>query len=100
MEQWYGMMDWPLDAEWTCEICGYRGLTWGKRHAMCRCDGCHAEYWMRDMNKEEKPAVTTPISALRPEYLEAFKIYFPLKKTKIDEMDQELWKEAFDLVEA
>jgi len=77
MGYWEGVMDWPLDTNWSCEICGSKpfllissGLTWGLVHAQCRCDECHTQYHMRN---DEGKVVTTPICRLKTEYKEPFK---------------------------
>ncbi len=71
MEYWRGEMDWPLDTDWKCEICGTNsGLEWGLIHAQCRCNSCHSPYWMRDASKPDEPIVTRPISGIKDEYKE------------------------------
>ena len=65
MNLWEGYMNWPLSADWKCETCGGRNLIWGLQHAVCRCDTCHTEYYMRDENQK---VVDCPICLLKDEY--------------------------------
>ena len=90
---WTGEMDWLLDEDWVCEICGARSLTWGMIHAQCRCDTCHAEYWMRDCDKEDNPRVTQPIRTIKPEYLDAARRMWEKMKRPIDEITESEWVE-------
>lgn len=70
MEYWEGVMNWPLDTGWVCEVCGgYYGLEWGLVHAQCRCNQCHTEYTMRDSN-EERTILTIPHCMIKDEYRE------------------------------
>ena len=70
-QYWRGGMNWPIDHNWQCEICGNFSLTWGILHARCRCNECHVQYHMRNENDD---IVTTPICMLKPEY------YLPVKQ--------------------
>ncbi len=92
MNYWEGYMDWPLDKEWRCEICGGRALTWGIVHAMCRCDRCHVHYMMRDKGKDE--VITVPRSIIKPEYGEAFKTIFRETSKRLEDVADEEWDKA------
>ena len=72
---WHGTMNWPIEADWKCEVCGNKplmipcgpeghavishGLTWGLAHGSCRCNECHAQYRMCDVayNRLTTPAL-------------------------------------------
>lgn len=91
MEYWQGYMNWPLDQNWKCEICGkYGELTWGLAHAHCRCNRCHAQYRMRD---EQGNVVTKPICQLKPEYYVAAKIGVKTFQKPLDEFSETDWQE-------
>ena len=70
MNYWKDRMNWNLDKDWTCVVCGARELTWGMAHARCRCDNCHAEYKMRDTNED---IVMVPIWQCKEEYRNGLK---------------------------
>ena len=70
MNYWKGQMNWELNEDWKCPICGWVGLTWGLPHGTCRCDICHVQFRMRD---EGDKVVSTPICKLKDEYFEPFK---------------------------
>lgn len=84
IEYWRGYMNWPLDPQWKCEVCGGLSLMWGLVHAQCRCTTCHTHYRMRDENGEE---VTTPIWMIRPEYAQVVKEMYKEKPMPIEMMD-------------
>ena len=87
MEYWEGQMDWGLDNDWVCEICGqYKGLTWGLIHGICRCNQCHTEYSMRDNAREDRPVVTRPICLLKNEYREPIKLSWEVIHIPISEL--------------
>ena len=88
MEAWYGVMDWPLDVNWKCEICGEVNLLWGIPHALCRCETCHTQYRMRD---EEDKVVTIPICQLKEEYYEPAKILYQKLKIPMTQWTDEQW---------
>lgn len=89
MEYWRGLMNWPIDSKWKCEICEkYEGLTWGLVHAQCRCNVCHTQYGMRD---KDGKVVTFPICQLKPEYHKAFKIIWDKDFIPEDEVTDEQW---------
>jgi hypothetical protein len=95
MDYWKGFMDWPIDREWKCEICGqYSGLTWGLPHAVCRCNTCHAVYSMRDDNDN---VVETPILQIKHEYVDPAKKGYKQHRKPISEFTPEEWD---DLKEA
>ena len=92
MDYWRDPMNWPRDLDWTCEICGSNVLTWGFQHARCRCDVCHAEYHMRDLDTGER--VTTPICMLKPEYKAAFKVLWERDGIPIEQVEDADWDVA------
>ena len=92
MDEWYGPMNWPRDLDWTCEMCGSNVLTWGFQHARCRCDVCHTEYHMRDLDTGER--VTTPICMLKPEYKAAFKVLWERDGIPIEQVEDADWDVA------
>lgn len=96
MNYWEGRMDWTLNPEWKCEICGARSLQWGMRHAQCRCVSCHTQYNMRTVD-EASTVVTTPICLLKPEYKEAFSKIWQRDHKNIDEVPQETWDQYLKL---
>lgn len=85
---WQGFMNWPLDENWKCEICGSRRLTWGLVHAQCRCDVCHTQYRMRE---KEGKVVTIPICQLKPEYCIPAKLGWSKLKKPVDELSDSEW---------
>lgn len=91
VEFWEGIMNWPLDKDWVCEICGNRGLIWGLVHGTCRCDHCHVQYYMRDANGA---IVTTPLCQLKIEYYEATKEGRKKFKTPMSTWTDKQWDEA------
>jgi len=107
MDYWQGVMNWPLDPGWACEICGTKpgegvlryispGLTWGLQHGVCRCDVCHTEYTLRDWQTEGHPRVTTPICCLKPEYKIAFIELWAKYHCPVDEVTDQDWKAALE----
>ena len=92
MDYWRCPMNWPRDFDWTCEICGSNMLTWGFQHARCRCDMCHTEYHMRDLDTGER--VTTPICMLKPEYKAAFKMLWARDGIPIGDVADADWEAA------
>jgi len=89
MEYWSGYMDWPLDSDWRCEICGGRSMTWGFVHAQCRCNNCHTQYMMRDAKRQR---VTVPISMLKPEYKAPAKSAWAALRIPVDELRDQDWE--------
>jgi hypothetical protein len=87
MEYWKGFMSWPLKADWKCEICGKRSLTWGFINGQCRCDFCHTQYLMR-IGDEIK---TAPQIQLKPEYKTPITEGYNKYKTPYDEWTEEQW---------
>jgi hypothetical protein len=87
IEWWKGWMDWPLDKDWECVVCGRRQLMWGFIHAQCRCDACHTQYRMRDLETDE--VVATPICMLKPELRDIIIELYQIERIPIDEMDIE-----------
>ena len=87
IEYWRGYMNWTLDIDWKCEICGEnKGLEWGMVHAQCRCNVCHTEYRMRD---EEDKIVSKPIVQWKAEYCEAIKAVWQKLHKPFDEIPSE-----------
>ncbi len=92
MNYWHGIMDWPVDSDWKCEVCLQRSaLIWGLRHAECRCSVCHTQYYMRDSTEENK-MVTRPINTLKDEYFKAFKSIYAKTPKKIQEVEDAEWE--------
>jgi len=103
---WRGVMNWPIQEGWCCEICGTRpygyglghithGLTWGFSYGQCRCDACHTVYWMRD---KDGP-VTTPIMGFKDHYVPVLRAGWQEFATPIDEWDEAQTKKAEQLAE-
>lgn len=70
MEYWRGIMNWPIEAEWKCEVCEqHAGLEWGFVHAECRCNHCHAVYMMRAKD-ETRTILTIPRMNMRQEWMQ------------------------------
>ena len=92
MDYWRGYMNWPLDPNWKCEICGSRELTWGLPHATCRCDVCHTQYRMRN---EDDEVVSIPICQLRSEYKKSVKNAWDKLGIPIDEFSDQ---QCFELL--
>ena len=89
MDYWSGFMDWTVNKDWVCEICGeYKGMTWGLPHALCRCNNCHAQYTMRDSKDN---VVDIPISIIKEEYKEPAKIGYKKYKRPISYFSKEEW---------
>ena len=91
MEAWRGLMNWPREKGWSCEICGGTTLIWGLLHARCRCVHCHTQYHMRD---ESDSVVTKPICMLKPNYFAAFKKLWPELRVYIEDVTDEQWEAA------
>jgi hypothetical protein len=96
MQYWRGFMNWPLDRDWKCPTCGERVLIWGFIHAQCRCDVCHTEFHMRDL--ETNDVVNIPILMLKKEYQEPAKLGYEHLKKPISEFSDDDWDYAFELV--
>jgi hypothetical protein len=90
MNYWRGRMSWPLDAGWSCPICGYRGLTWGLIHGECRCDQCHAIFGMR----ENGQPVSAPVCYIKEEYFGAAQEAWRTFRAPLDELTPEQWSQA------
>ena len=87
-------MNWPLDEDWVCPICGERaGLTWGFIHGECRCNNCHAEFMMRD---HDNNILTTPMSLVKEEYAEPAKFAWKNWHIPLDMLDNTDWEAAFE----
>lgn len=113
MDYWEGTMNWPIDPDWACEVCGMTpagdvakfvmgaaSLTWGLCHGTCRCDLCHVQYTMRDWQAEGKPRVTTPICLLRPEFKVAFIKVWAEHHRPVDQITDAEWEAAGIVLEA
>ena len=94
MEYWRGYMDWPIDPEWYCEICGDNVLIWGLVHGVCRCRSCHVQY---DMGNAKEPR-TTPLCMLKEDYREPYLWTWDRMQKPVDELTDEQWDMAFDAV--
>ena len=91
MNYWNGSMNWPLDEDWKCEICGKNyGLTWGLIHALCRCNECHAEYFMRS-DDEKNERVTTPILLIKSTFIQAAMKFHRKTGKPVDDATREEW---------
>lgn len=91
MEYWRRDMNWPLDKDWKCPICGARNLTWGLSHGECRCDSCHVQFMMR----EGETILTVPQCTLKSKYFTPFKRLWegsgrPISTITKEEMNAEL----------
>jgi hypothetical protein len=113
MNQWGGMMNWPLDPTYQCVVCGHgpgerpgtelitmyilgAPLEWGIVNGHCRCTRCHAEYTLRDGDT----VLTMPKSTLRDEYLKPAKWAWEQWHEPIDDLSSKQWAEAFAAVGA
>lgn len=108
MNYWEGVMNWPIDSDWECEVCGMvpprslveflmkrqPSLVWGFVNGTCRCGVCHTQYAMRDYDAEGKPPVTRPICRLKPEYKAAFIKLWAEHHRPVDQITDEEWKVA------
>jgi hypothetical protein len=94
MEWWSGNMDWPLDAEWKCPICGRRRLIWGLAHGVCRCDQCHTQYNMRYGDFH----VTAPVCMLTDAYRPAFEHIWQQSAKPADQVTDAEWLAALEAV--
>jgi len=93
MDYWHGVMNWPINPNWVCEICGgFHGMTWGLVHAECRCNNCHTQYMMRD----GQDIVIYPICLLKPEYRQPAKLGFEMYQRPFDEWTDDEWDEAIE----
>lgn len=90
MEDWYGVMNWPLDVNWKCEICGSVALIWGLMHGVCRCEICHTQYRMND---DQGEVVIVPICMLKTEYYTAAKKLYQKYKTPMTQWTDAQWDE-------
>jgi len=93
--EWGGNMDWPLDPDWECEVCGAISLEWGIIHGVCRCTRCHAQYTMRHDGKR----LTTPRSLLKPEYKKAARLGWKPLGLPLDEWTDHMWSVALQWVD-
>lgn len=114
MNYWEGAMNWPIDADWECEVCGmvppgslveflmmqHGALVWGLRNGTCRCDVCHVQYTLRDWWTEGNPIVTTPICLLEPKYKAAFIKLWAEHHRPVDQITDEEWEAAGIVLEA
>ena len=91
MEYWRGEMWWTLSEDWRCIVCGHKGMTWGFVHAECRCDMCHARYYMRDRDKK---VVTVPITLLKDNFREPARELWEKYRLPIDELTDAQWEET------
>ena len=96
MEYWHGYMDWPLDPNWACEICGHHVLIWGFVHGVCRCETCHTQYAMR----VDGERVETPSCRLKLEYRQPAVWGWARWQKPISEWTDDMWDEAFEAVAA
>lgn len=100
MEYWRGHMNWAVDRDWMCEICGdpekrdklwTPGMTWGMIHAECRCNRCHAVYRMRD---KDGVMITRPKLMIKEAYVDPFKKMWTERHLPFDEVADDLEKEV------
>lgn len=94
MDAWRGVMNWPLDYEWVCELCGERALIWGFVHGICRCDYCHTQYMMRDADGR---ILDTPAWLMKEEYKGPAGIGWRTRKTPMDTWTDDDWDLFFEL---
>ena len=89
-------MDWPVVEGWACSTCGGDRweLIWGLVHGVCRCDMCHTQYKMRDLNTGE--ITDTPILLLKPEYIVPARIAFEVYRKPISELTDQEWERCFE----
>lgn len=91
MEYWHGEMWWTLSLDWACIVCGHRGLTWGMVHAECRCNLCHARYFMRNGDKK---IVTVPVPLLKEGFRDPARTLWEKYRKPIDELTDAQWEGA------
>jgi len=91
MEYWRGVMWWTVSPEWACIICGHRGMTWGFVRAECRCDLCHARYFMRDRDGK---IINVPITLLKEDFQEPARELWGKYRIPIDQLTDEQWEEV------
>ena len=98
MDYWRGYMDWPVVKGWTCSTCGSNAgdLIWGIVHGVCRCDRCHTQYKMRDLESGEITDI--PILLLKPEYIAPAKAAWEMYQKPISELTDTEWDNAFEKV--
>ena len=84
-------MNWPINPEWRCPVCGNNYLVWGFVYGQCRCDTCHAVFTMC----KGLEILTEPRCLIKPDSLVVFKNIWIESKTKFDEMTDELWERGF-----
>ena len=91
MDYWRGCMNWPVVKGWTCNTCGSNAgyLVWGIVHGVCRCDTCHTQYKMR--NLETGDITDTPIILLKPEYVIPAKAAWETYRKPISELTDTEW---------
>jgi hypothetical protein len=91
MKYWRGAMNWPMSAEWLCEVCDRNiGLEWGLAHGECRCNNCHAIYTMGSSND----MLPEPRASIKPEYLGAARILWEKNQTSLLDFSEKEWDEA------
>ena len=99
MNYWRGYMDWPIVKGWACSTCGSTGgLIWGIVHGVCRCDQCHTQYKMRNLETGE--ITDTPALLLKPEYITPAKIAWNTYHKPISELADDEWDKCFEKAEA
>jgi len=90
MEYWAGQMNWPLADGWKCRVCGEEepSMTWGLVNGQCRCDVCHAEYWMRT----DGEILTVPEISWKEDFVPFVYAYYQAMNTPISEWSDSEWE--------
>lgn len=91
MNYWEGIMNWALDKDWKCEICGGDyGLTWGLVHGECRCNQCHAVYSMR-ADDEARTILTKPRCSIKESFRQPAKQFYSQTRKPLEDATKDDW---------
>lgn len=90
MNYWQGYMNWPLNPDWKCPICGDNTLEWGLVHAQCRCFQCHTEFRMRD---KDGVIVDIPIHMIKEEFLQPAIDAYKNLQIPLDDLTDSQWSQ-------
>ena len=100
MQYWDGFMNWPINSDWRCEICGNGPLLeWGFQHARCRCIQCHTQYMMREITDGKYgPRLAVPICQLKAEYKAPAQWLWNTRHLPLSSLTDEDWDVAMKAV--